>query len=131
MADDLSDSGVEDYIASLEDEQTAADARTLVEMMQRISGHEPALWNVWPCPRWVDTSQERMFTMARARRGFTPEYKDEAVKLVVTTGRAVATVAREVRAMGRDDTAIEQVQNAAIQTRKVNGCGQPFQEQEC
>ena len=30
----------------------------------------------------VDTSQERMFTMARARREFTPEYKDEAVKLV-------------------------------------------------
>jgi len=44
----------------------------------------------------VDTSQERMFTMARARREFTPEYKDEAVKLVVTTGRAVATVAREL-----------------------------------
>jgi len=37
-----------------------------------------------------------MFTMARSRREFTPEYKDEAVKLVVTTGRAVATVAREL-----------------------------------
>ncbi|WP_104198529.1 transposase [Cryobacterium sp. Y29] len=37
-----------------------------------------------------------MFTMARSRRDFTPEYKDEAVKLVVTTGRAVATVAREL-----------------------------------
>ena len=34
--------------------------------------------------------------MARSRRKFTPEYKDEAVKLVVTTGRAVATVAREL-----------------------------------
>ncbi|WP_104125812.1 transposase [Cryobacterium sp. Y57] len=37
-----------------------------------------------------------MFTMARSRRDFTPEYKDEAVKLVVTTGKAVATVAREL-----------------------------------
>jgi len=37
-----------------------------------------------------------MFIMARSRREFTPEYKDEAVKLVVTTGRAVATVAREL-----------------------------------
>jgi len=37
-----------------------------------------------------------MFTMARSRREFTPEYKDEAVKLVLTTGRAVATVAREL-----------------------------------
>ncbi|WP_370254669.1 transposase [Cryobacterium sp. Sr8] len=37
-----------------------------------------------------------MFTMARSRREFTPEYKDDAVKLVVTTGRAVATVAREL-----------------------------------
>ena len=27
---------------------------------------------------------------------FTPEYKDEAVKLVINTGRAVATVAREL-----------------------------------
>ena len=34
--------------------------------------------------------------MARSRRDFTPEYKDEAVKLVITTGRAVATVAREL-----------------------------------
>ncbi|MBK5238101.1 MAG: transposase [Actinomycetales bacterium] len=34
--------------------------------------------------------------MARTRREFTPEYKDEAVKLVITTGRAVATVAREL-----------------------------------
>ena len=34
--------------------------------------------------------------MARARREFTPEYKDEAVKLVLTTGRAIATVAREL-----------------------------------
>ena len=44
----------------------------------------------------MDTSQERLFTRARSRREFTPEYTDEAVKLVVTTGRAVATVAREL-----------------------------------
>ena len=31
--------------------------------------------------------------MGRTRRGFTPEYKDEAVKLVINTGR---TVAREL-----------------------------------
>ena len=37
-----------------------------------------------------------MCAIARSRRDFTPEYKDEAVKLVVTTGRAVATVAREL-----------------------------------
>ena len=37
-----------------------------------------------------------MFAMARSRREFNPEYKDEAVKLVITTGRAVATVAREL-----------------------------------
>jgi len=28
--------------------------------------------------------------------GFTPEYKDEAVKLVINTGRTVAIVAREL-----------------------------------
>jgi transposase len=36
-----------------------------------------------------------MFIMGRTRRGFTPEYKDEAVKLVINTGRTVAVVARE------------------------------------
>jgi len=34
--------------------------------------------------------------MGNTRREFTPEYKDEAVKLVVNTGRPVATVAREL-----------------------------------
>lgn len=33
-----------DYVASL-DEQTAKDSRALIEMMQRISGSEPQLWN--------------------------------------------------------------------------------------
>jgi transposase len=37
-----------------------------------------------------------MSKMGSTRRGFTPEYKDEAVKLVINTGRAVATVAREL-----------------------------------
>ncbi len=39
-------SSVKDYIASLDDEQTAKDSQVLVAMMQRISGHEPRLWNV-------------------------------------------------------------------------------------
>ena len=34
--------------------------------------------------------------MGRTRRGFTPEYKDEAVKLVINTGRTLAAVAREL-----------------------------------
>lgn len=34
--------------------------------------------------------------MASKRREFTPEYKDEAVKLVINTGRPVAVVAREL-----------------------------------
>ena len=34
--------------------------------------------------------------MGKTRQDFTPEYKDEAVKLVVNTGRTVATVAREL-----------------------------------
>jgi len=43
--DDDDDRTVDRYLASL-DEQTAADSRTLIEMMQRISGHPPTLWNV-------------------------------------------------------------------------------------
>jgi len=34
--------------------------------------------------------------MGNSRREFTPEYKDEAVKLVINTGRPVAVVAREL-----------------------------------
>ena len=34
--------------------------------------------------------------MGRQRREFTPEYKDEAVKLVINTGRPVAVAAREL-----------------------------------
>ncbi len=34
--------------------------------------------------------------MGRQRREFTPEYKDEAVKLVINTRRPVAVVAREL-----------------------------------
>jgi hypothetical protein len=37
---------VKDYIASLDDEQTVKDSQVLLEMMQRISGHEPKMWNV-------------------------------------------------------------------------------------
>ncbi|WP_104130719.1 transposase [Cryobacterium sp. N21] len=34
--------------------------------------------------------------MGKTRREFAPGYKDEAVKLVINTGRAIATVAREL-----------------------------------
>lgn len=34
--------------------------------------------------------------MGKQRKAYSPEYKDEAVKLVVNTGRPVATVAREL-----------------------------------
>lgn len=37
-----------------------------------------------------------MFIMGSTRREFTPEYKDEAVRLVVNTSRPVAVVAREL-----------------------------------
>ena len=37
---------VKEFIASLDDEQSKADTYTLIEMMQRISGHAPKMWNV-------------------------------------------------------------------------------------
>jgi hypothetical protein len=40
------DSSVKDYIASLDDEQTVKDSLVLIEMMQRISGQAPKMWNV-------------------------------------------------------------------------------------
>jgi hypothetical protein len=38
------DSSIKEYLDSL-DEQTGKDAQVLLEMMQRISGSEPKLWN--------------------------------------------------------------------------------------
>jgi hypothetical protein len=37
---------VRDYLASIDDEQTRADSLVLVDLMRRISGHEPRIWNV-------------------------------------------------------------------------------------
>ncbi|MGW4928394.1 DUF1801 domain-containing protein [Agromyces sp. NPDC004153] len=42
---DTNDRSVDEYLGSL-DQQTAEDSMTLIEMMQRISGREPTLWNV-------------------------------------------------------------------------------------
>jgi hypothetical protein len=39
------ETSVEGFVASL-DERTAQDSRVLMEMMRRISGHEPRMWNV-------------------------------------------------------------------------------------
>jgi len=44
-ADEPDVSSVEEVVAAL-DEQTAADARVLMDLMHRISGHEPRVWNV-------------------------------------------------------------------------------------
>ena len=40
------DDAVMGYLDSLGDEQTASDSQTLIQMMRRITGHEPRLWNV-------------------------------------------------------------------------------------
>lgn len=39
------DDSVNGYLASLDDAQTLADSQVLIELMQRISGHAPKLWN--------------------------------------------------------------------------------------
>lgn len=40
------ETSVKDYLAFLTDEQTVKDTKVLLEMMQRISGQEPKIWNV-------------------------------------------------------------------------------------
>ena len=44
--DTRDDITVEEYIASIGDEQTIKDTRVLVDMFQRISGEEPQLWGI-------------------------------------------------------------------------------------
>ena len=34
--------------------------------------------------------------MSRGRKSFTPEFKDEAVKMVIESSRSIAEVAREI-----------------------------------
>ena len=69
--------------------------------------------------------------MGRQRREFIPEYKDEAVRLVINTGRAVATVARELgineATLGRWVNAFRACQDAgdgalSIYRRSSLGC---------
>jgi hypothetical protein len=45
MVDTHNEPSVEEYISLLDDEQIVQDSHVLNEMMQRISGHEPKLWN--------------------------------------------------------------------------------------
>jgi hypothetical protein len=40
------DASVKDFIASIDDEHIKKDCLVLIEMMQRISGHGPMIWNV-------------------------------------------------------------------------------------
>ena len=40
------DKQVKDYLGSVNDEQTVKDSQVLIEIMQKISGHEPKLGNV-------------------------------------------------------------------------------------
>ena len=37
---------VEGYLASINDEQMVQDSRVLIDLMQRVSGQEPKLWNI-------------------------------------------------------------------------------------
>ena len=37
---------VQEFIAALGDEQSIADSHALIDIMKRVSGHEPKLWNV-------------------------------------------------------------------------------------
>jgi len=60
-----------------------------------------------------------MVIMGRQRREFTPEFKDEAVGLVVNTGRAVAVVARE---LGIQESTLGRWVNA-FKTRQDAGDG--------
>ncbi len=43
---DTSDADVDVFIASLPDDQLVGDTRVLIDLMTRISGHEPRMWNV-------------------------------------------------------------------------------------
>jgi hypothetical protein len=40
------DRSVKDFVAALGDEQLVKDSQVLIEMMQKISGSEPRMWNV-------------------------------------------------------------------------------------
>lgn len=45
-ADERHDISIEQYIASIGDEDVVRDARTIMEMMHRISGEEPILYGI-------------------------------------------------------------------------------------
>ena len=65
--------------------------------------------------------------MGSQRREFTPEYKDEAVKLVINTGRPVATVAR--RELGIKEQTLGRWVNV-FKARQEAGDGSALSETE-
>ena len=46
VADQRHDVNVEGYLASITDEQTVSDARTIIGIMQRITGCQPVLYGI-------------------------------------------------------------------------------------
>jgi len=58
--------------------------------------------------------------MGGQRREFTPKYKDESVRLVINTGRAVASVARE---LGINEAPLGRWVNAFRATRQRSSPG--------
>ena len=68
-----------------------------------------------------------MFILGSQRREFTPEYKDEAVKLVINTGRPVATVAR--RELGIKEQTLGRWVNV-FKARQEAGDGSALSETE-
>lgn len=45
-ADERNDISVQDYVATINDEQTVKDTQLLIEMCQRISKHQPQLYGI-------------------------------------------------------------------------------------
>ena len=61
--------------------------------------------------------------MARAKKNFSPEYRDEAVKMVIETSRPVAVVARE---LGLNGGASGDWVNATAKTARARNHHCPF-----
>ena len=61
----------------------------------------PPLAGEWACPGFVDTKDQvimpvEVFEMARTRRTFSPEFKEETVALVLDKGMSIRQVARDL-----------------------------------
>lgn len=107
---------VKDYLASL-NEQTGKSSQVLIEMMQRISGHEPTLWNAGTIG--FDTYHYK-YSSGREGNGHVLGFYPRKGKITVYLMDGMARYAELLAKLGKHTTTGYCVHQAAQRCRSIS-----------